>query len=114
MTARPQLDIFLDQACGTPKMVRDFEIFDQENPEVYEIVKKYTFQAIDSGRQRFGIAMIYERVRWYIAIETRGDTFKLNNNFKAFYARKFIHEYPQHKDFFELRSSIADRYGENR
>jgi hypothetical protein len=36
------------------------------------------------------------------------DGYKLNNNFKPFYARKFMREYPAYVGIFELRKSKWD------
>ena len=64
--------------------------FHQENPKVYDLVKRFATEAKNGNRQRFGIAMIWERMRWYVAFETNDKTYKLNNNHKAFYARMLM------------------------
>ena len=90
-------------------MISDnFEKFDSENPKVYELFEKFAFDAIKAGRKHFGVAMIAERLRWYSSVETSGDKFKINNNYKAFYARKFEKKNPQYKGFFRNRTSLAD------
>jgi hypothetical protein len=89
-------------------MQQAFEAFDRSHPEVYEAIKRYAFQAVAAGRKRIGIALIFERIRWYHTIELSDGDFKLNNNFRAFYARKFAKEFPQHAGLFSMRSSEAD------
>ena len=86
-----------------PKLQRDFDSFHAENPRVYELFKRFAFEAIRAGYERFGAASIFERARWEINIETRGDTFKLNNNYRAFYSRLFMADHPQYDGFFETR-----------
>jgi hypothetical protein len=80
-----------------------FELYDKENPHVYELVKKYTFEAIASGQKHFSMASIIERIRWFTEIETTGDPFKINQNYQTYYGRKFMQEFPQHEGFFRTR-----------
>jgi len=87
--------------------------FHAENPGVYELVKRFGIEAGNSGRKRFGIGMIWERMRWYTKIETTEFEFKLNDHHRAFYARLFAHEYPCYKDLFVLRESEADKLDYN-
>ena len=83
--------------------------FDVENPEVWELFKKFALQAMKSGREHYGAASIFERIRWHVEIETRGGGFKLNNNFRAYYARKFNATFPHHVEFFRVRRGPETR-----
>lgn len=76
-----------------------------ENPHIYERICKYADEAISAGREHIGIGMLFERIRWYTAVEARGrpDGLKLNNNFRAFYARMWLADHPERPDFFETR-----------
>lgn len=85
------------------KLKRRFMRFDLDNPKVYELLKHYTFQALARGFQHYGIAALFERIRWHTDIETTDPRFKMNNDYKAFYARKFHMEFPTHKGFFRTR-----------
>ncbi len=52
---------------------------------------------IDKGFKHYSVNAIFERIRW--EIDAGGDgisTFKLNNNYRAFYARRFHRMYPEH------------------
>jgi len=80
----------------------------EENPGVWELFQRFTLEAIRAGRAHFGAKAIMERMRWFTDIESRGDAFKVNNNFAAFYARMFEQEFPQHAGFFRKRHSAAD------
>lgn len=85
-----------------------FEKFHEENPMVYELLKRFTFQVIERGHKHYGIAAIFERIRWHTEIETTDPVFKLNNNLKAFYARMFHRDHPKHDGFFRTRQSSSD------
>lgn len=80
-----------------------FEKFHRENPEVYELFKRFTFEAIKAGRGRLSAAMIVERIRWETSVVTRGDQFKVNDIFTPYYSRMFMAEFPEHSDFFPTR-----------
>jgi len=88
-------------------------VFHRDNPEVYKLFRRFALEAVASGRDYFGAKMIWERLRWYTMIETRGEPYKLNNNHHSVYARMFIAEYPQHARFFQLRSSAASGFSTN-
>jgi len=88
--------------------VEDFNKYHFDNPEIYQAFEKFTFEAIRSGRTHFSSEMVINRLRWYTQIEARNDQFKINNNYKAFYSRLFEDLHPEHKGFFNKRTSIAD------
>ena len=79
-----------------------FNLFDSEHPEFWDMFKKFTFEAVNSGRIKFSARTIYERMRWYTEIDS-GGTYKVNNNWVPFYARKFMDCYPEHNTLFETR-----------
>lgn len=78
------------------------------NPQIYDALRRFALEAKRSGRPRIGIKMLYERVRWHTTVETRDDTFKLNNNWHAFYARLLMQQEPELQGFFETRHAQAD------
>ena len=81
-----------------------FNAFHAENPHIYELVKKFTFEVIATGRKHYGMTSIINRIRWYTMVETTGDRFKINNNFYPYYARLFMREHPEHSGFFRTRA----------
>lgn len=85
------------------KHYEEFMKFHTDNPDVYLLFKKFTFEAIQRGRKKLGVGAIIERVRWYTDIETRGGPFKLNNNYSPYYARMFMSDFPEHEGFFATR-----------
>ena len=80
----------------------NFKQYDKENPHIYDLFKKYTFEAIEKGFSHYSAKGIFEQIRWHT--KTRGkDTFKVNNNFHADYGRKFMEEFENYKGFFRTR-----------
>ena len=82
-----------------------WEVFHEENPRVYALFDKFSREAAESGRGRFGARMIWERIRWYTTIETksRNCDWKLNDHYITYYAREFMRRNPQYGKLFELR-----------
>ena len=85
----------------------DFERYDRENPDIWEMFKKFTFQAIDAQERRnaavrVGARAVYERIRWQTMVYGN-DQFKVNNNYTAAYARKFMSKYPEYAGIFQTR-----------
>lgn len=85
-----------------------FQTYLAENPQVWEAFVKFTSEAIRAGHKRLSAEMIVNRIRWETMISEKNSTFKINNDFKPFFARKFMLEYPIYDGFFELRKSRAD------
>jgi hypothetical protein len=49
------------------------------------------------------VAAIFERMRWFTTIETRGEFYKLNDNYKAYYSRLWMRENSEYDGFFKTR-----------
>lgn len=80
-----------------------------KNPHVYELFKRFTFEAIRSGREVYSARTIFHRMRWHTDIETQGDRFKINDNHSPYYSRMFMRDFPAHSNFFRLRVLSEDR-----
>lgn len=79
--------------------------FHVENPDVYRLLVHYARQAQGYGRTRIGIELLWNRMRWdYMVTTQHGDDFKLNQNYKAWYARRIMEREPDLKGIFEIRS----------
>lgn len=86
------------------ELEKKFNIFDSENPQVWDLFVKYTMDAIKSGRKNYSAYVIFERIRWHTEIETKTEEpFKLNNNHRPYYARKFEKTFPEFSNFFRKR-----------
>lgn len=79
-----------------------------ENPELYEQFKKFTFQAIHAGRDRIGAMLIIQRIRWDTML-SGNNSYKINNNFGPYMARKFMEEYPAHAGIFTTRKNKKEK-----
>jgi len=79
-----------------------FEQYDAQNPAVWQMFNQFTFDVIRSGHRRFSADSILHRIRWETTVIATGH-YKINNNFSADYARKFMREFPQYNGFFEMR-----------
>lgn len=80
-----------------------FESFHKLNPKVFDALVDLAMRAKAAGRKQYGIAGLFEIMRWNYMIETHGDEFKLNNDYRALYARKLMVEVPALKGFFKIR-----------
>ena len=85
------------------KLEKEFQEFHRENPHVYGLFHRFAMEAWSSERKAFSVAMIWERMRWYTLIETKDETYKLNNNHKAYYARLWMGLDPKREGFFRTR-----------
>ena len=75
--------------------------FHQNNPNLYELFKQFTFQVIQLGRDHYSADAILHRIRWETDMASKDDKgFKINNNYQAYYARLFMRDHPAHRGFF--------------
>lgn len=75
----------------------------KQNPHVYELFKKYSFVAIESGHENLSAWLVVNRIRWETSIVTKGNDFKISNDYIAFYARLFMAHYPEYEGFFRTK-----------
>ncbi len=104
-----QLDEFNAEKEAESPLERKFREFHRDNPQVYNRLREEGLALLSRGHKRFGIALLYERLRWMTLVSTWSDEYdlKLPNNFRAYYARKLMEENPEFEDVFhtaELRS----------
>lgn len=89
--------------CLTNETGKKAKIFDKANPWVYKIFCKLAIQAYDSGHRKYSANGIFEYIRWYMSVERGDKTYKMNNNYRAYYARKLMSEDSRFGGFFEIR-----------
>lgn len=77
--------------------------FVEENPHVWALFVRFTFELIRAGREHYSADAVFHRIRWHTAIETNDAEFKVNNNHAACFARWFDATYPEHVGFFRMR-----------
>jgi hypothetical protein len=111
---QPDLLALLDDI--PPTRAERFERFHQDNPHVYDLMVRLARDwKRRTGRNRLGVAALWERMRWELAVRTTDEAPALNNDHKAFYARLIMRQEPDLEGLFEVRRSVADdcpdRYG---
>lgn len=83
---------------------RDFWRFHQANPFVYERLVQLAREWVQRrGKRKVGIGMLFEVLRWEVALRTSGEDFKLNNNYRALYARLIMARNPDLVGVFGTR-----------
>lgn len=105
-----------DDLFGTPErpashLEAAFWVDVESRPEFYELLDRFSKLAA-SRREHFSINAIFERIRWETSIERGDESFKVNNNHRAYYARLWMRRNPQHNGFFrtrELRIPATER-----
>ena len=108
MTTIPPMTTLLDlidvDMPGRPTPAEKFEAFHKANPQVFTILSNMCDAMVEKGRRRIGIATLFESMRWsfYLTTNDPDSEFKLNNNYRAYYARKLM-QIPRFEGLFELR-----------
>jgi hypothetical protein len=73
-----------------------------ENPAVWGLFQKFTFEALNKGLTKVGAKMVGERIRWESMV-SGNDGFKINNSYLAHMARRFMRENPLYGQVFATR-----------
>jgi len=89
------------------KIEQWFEFYPQ-NPALWAIFQRFTLEAVDSGRKNFGGFYVINRIRWFSLVESKGDPFKISNNWSPFLTRLFHEAHHEHSDFFRCHKAAAD------
>jgi len=78
------------------------------NPHVVRLCLQYAREAKAAGRTRYGIAAIFERVRWHVNVQIKSkDEFRVNNDFRAPMARLIVAMDPTLREMFAFRKRKA-------
>lgn len=100
------LDLIDVQMPGKATPAEKFERFHSANPIVFLKLQEMTEEMVERGRNRIGIATLFEVLRWNFYLRTNDpeSEFKLNNDYRAFYARLLMDRHPEWGQIFELRT----------
>ena len=99
-----QFDIFRADRIET-----EFREFHAEHPEIYVQLVKLARTWQSNGSQKLGIATLFEVLRWNSHLNpNKTGGYKLNNNYRALYARLIMDQEPDLKGLFELRERTAE------
>lgn len=119
MTGQLSIFQFLPDLADTPALqtpaaeegdtIEDrFARFHKANPHVYTNLRIMALSLKSKGIRHYGIAALFEVLRFSSMMQTDGDGFKLNNDYRALYARRLMEEEPELAGFFELRQRRAE------
>jgi hypothetical protein len=86
----------------------NFEKYDKENPEIWDLFVKYAFEAKNKGFEHYSANGIFEVIRWHTKAHGN-DGFKVNNTYRPDYSRKIMNLYPEFDGFFRIRETKAVR-----
>ena len=75
---------------------------------VWTLFERFTFEAIGEGREFYSANAIFELVRDAGVVREGG--VKLNNNFRAYYARMFHAKHQEHAGFFRNRKRPSEEH----
>jgi hypothetical protein len=67
-----------------------------EEPKLWELMQRFSFDAVKAGHQHYSARTIFERIRWHVQVETNDPDFKINNDWPPYYSRVFMWAFPQH------------------
>jgi len=93
------------------RIEQKFDQFDEANPKVWELFKRFTFEALESGQRHLSADAVCHRIRWETNVVSFGAGYnphdrrdlKINNNYTAYYARKFMQAFPKYRGVFRTR-----------
>jgi hypothetical protein len=87
-----------------------FQAFHHANPWVMQHLVIMARRLKDKGIHHYGIAALWEVLRydWTLRTDDPTSQLKLNNDYRAFYAREIMKFYPDLDGFFTTRKSQAD------
>lgn len=86
------------------KIAAAFSTFHAANPWVYTRLRDLALNMKHAGVDRYGIGGLYETLRYEASLTAKdAEGFKLNNNFRALYARMLAQNEPDLEEFFKFR-----------
>ena len=84
-----------------------FGLFHHANPHIYRLLRAMALEYKRSGHAHCGMKMLWEALRYSSGVQTRGEPYKLNNNYTAMYARLLMRQERELRGFFEVRERRA-------
>ena len=97
----------IDQDPVPDKIETAFNEFHKKHPEVYRHLVSLAIDALAAGQSKMGIGQLFEVLRWRMTVEGLKDLdgkVKLNNNYRALYARKIMAQEPYLAGIFNTRA----------
>ena len=99
----------------TTELENRFADFHRKNPHVYEELERIALAQLGDGSRpvRIGVGAIAEQLRYDPRLKTRSADFKINNSYRAFFARLLVHYQPQLSKAIELREQLSKQKSED-
>jgi hypothetical protein len=90
------------------EMREQVKAFHEKHPEVWDMFVRFTADIRNRGFKNYSVYAIFERIRWEKDVGGDGVTmFKLNNNYRPFYARAYMKKFPEAEGFFRTREQTS-------
>jgi hypothetical protein len=96
-----------EPAPRRPTIAERFAAFHDANPHVYAELVRLCREWQAKGRRRLGVGMLWEVMRWNLALRTTSDDFKLNDHYRSRYARLIMERELDLRGIFETRGLRA-------
>jgi hypothetical protein len=91
------------------RIEREFKDFHAEHPEVYDQLVRLARTWQVNGTAKLGIATLFEVLRWNSHLNpNHTGGYKLNNNYRALYARLIMKQEPSMRHLFEIRERTTE------
>lgn len=100
-SVKPEDPAFL--VVPSTELERRFKAFHKDNAHVYARLETRALELARSGRTRIGVAELVEDLRYDPTLRSKGEAFKINNSYRAFYARLLVHRQPSLEEVIQLR-----------
>jgi len=91
-------EVMCESALG-----RDWLRWHKKNPDFFWLFERFTADAISRGHKNLSGWLITNRVRWETSVVTRGNEYKISNNFIALFARLYMVRHQQYVGFFRTK-----------
>lgn len=89
-------------------ITEQFEKFDSQHPEIYDEFVRRVDQLWNRGIRKYSSDSLLHIIRFHTVLDGRDtEQYKINNNYSAFYARKYIKQFPHREGFFATRQQKA-------
>jgi hypothetical protein len=86
------------------RIAASFATFHAANPWVYKRLRELALAMRRAGVEHYGIGGLYETLRYEASLTSKDEEgFKLNNNYRALYARMLAQDEPELEQFFKFR-----------
>lgn len=88
-----------------------FNEFHEAHPHVYYALTRLAREWVSAGHGKLGIATLFEKLRWewHVAGVRDSQGYKLNNNYRALYARLLMTQEPDLNGLFDIRQLADER-----